>query len=366
MKGGDCLLDGYPGKWDSITWRKYGKRAPGDPRADFYYLHFAHQCAKKRKYCVPAGVDIMQLIFHLYEYGSSSYFGRTSPSPGRRGRSLDYRVLIPLSHDFGRCVFYTKESISSLESRLQLRKPDFFDRVLGIMAYGDVDTICFNETLDIIVPGYSPANNRLRNSFKDPEKIRDPRDRSYLLAGAATLRKDLRSPGIRSLIQNHTWKVQDEIFLSENVLPVDQYVDLLNDSRFFLVPPGMAGWSPRVWDAIYAGSIPAIVSENTKFPFERFFDFSLFSVFLNTSDVGRDPGIIEETLRQIPMTTVEAMHREALRVREAFYWNEEEILRETSAGEETVHGPLFYLEAELEIRKKHLEFLGLWPSEVNE
>ena len=56
--------------------------------------------------------------------------------------------------------------------------------------------------------------------------------------------------------------------------PVDNYLLRLQQSRFCLVPRGVAGWTPRTFEVIAMGCIPVLISDYTIYPFQQLLDYS--------------------------------------------------------------------------------------------
>jgi len=63
----------------------------------------------------------------------------------------------------------------------------------------------------------------------------------------------------------------------------------MQDSYFAYCPSGRAPWSVRSWHAILYLSIPIIFVDNIIEPFERFLNYSAFSVKVNTTEAYIEP-----------------------------------------------------------------------------
>ena len=104
----------------------------------------------------------------------------------------------------------------------------------------------------------------------------------------------------------------------------------------------MAGWSPRVNDAIYAGCIPVLTAEGTHYPFSTSLDWTKFSVRLLPTDLDR----IEEILAAIPIEKVEELQRNLMLVRDAFIYSSDEAPED----ELKRRGPMFWALQEAKTR----------------
>ncbi len=68
-------------------------------------------------------------------------------------------------------------------------------------------------------------------------------------------------------------------------------------SRFTLCPPGWNPWSPRLFDAVAAGSIPVIISDDWEPPFSFILNYRDLSIRVAEDDVGR----LKDILLAIPI-----------------------------------------------------------------
>lgn len=151
-----------------------------------------------------------------------------------------------------------------------------------------------------------------------------PSERTKLFTYAYPPGGDSRAPGIRRKIFEHKWTRDDDLILrNSHFSSVSEYGDALNSSRFWIVPPGDVGWSADAWEALFAGSIPVIIASNTTFPFDKILNYTDFTVQIPIEEVQNDPGVIEQTLRVIPLHVLETMHDYALAVRSAFIYTQD-------------------------------------------
>ena len=96
------------------------------------------------------------------------------------------------------------------------------------------------------------------------------------------------------------------------------YVELVHNSTFCLMPRGDTPSSRRLFDAIVGGCIPVIISDNIFLPWMTHLDYSNFTVHIDESAVLTDPRIVERVLRHFTPDQVEAMQRRLAEVRHHF------------------------------------------------
>uniref|UniRef100_A0A7S3A7Q6 Exostosin GT47 domain-containing protein n=1 Tax=Rhodosorus marinus TaxID=101924 RepID=A0A7S3A7Q6_9RHOD len=189
------------------------------------------------------------------------------------GRDWGGRLIVPMAHDFGGCaLFYFSEralqsaryrehlsgiygedihttsrrSPESILRRLAGRAPMLVDQIV-VGAMGDYDTPCFQRETDIVVPAYVDHLTLNVTVIKSS-------DRQYLLYFGGTLKFDLRKRQIRKKIMDKKfYKHEDQQnlhFFNDR----QQYSAAIDNSAFCIGPPGVVGWTGRVWEAIYAGT----------------------------------------------------------------------------------------------------------------
>merc|ERR1712216_875441 len=60
--------------------------------------------------------------------------------------------------------------------------------------------------------------------------------------------------------------------------PVSHYAGVMGNSQFCLCPKGASSYTSRVFEALYAGCVPVILSDDVRLPFADLVDWSEFSI----------------------------------------------------------------------------------------
>jgi len=95
---------------------------------------------------------------------------------------------------------------------------------------------------------------------------------------------------------------------------MQEYISVLNNTKFCLVPHGVVGWTFRFGEAIIVGCIPVVISDYTVLPFADLIDFTKFVIFVKEYELP----ILQDILREIPLATLEGMQRALKMMRTAF------------------------------------------------
>lgn len=84
------------------------------------------------------------------------------------------------------------------------------------------------------------------------------------------------------------------------------------NARFCFVPRGKSGWSLRLFEVLFAGCVPVVISDKWELPFEDFLDVTKFVIKWPSTQIG--PGLLLY-LRSLPDSEVQLYMDEIRRVR---------------------------------------------------
>ncbi|CAA0837058.1 Probable glycosyltransferase [Striga hermonthica] len=129
---------------------------------------------------------------------------------------------------------------------------------------------------------------------------------------------------IRSLLLQH-WKDKDDDIKVFEKMPLspsnnnsNSYKEMMESSKFCLCPSGYEVASPRIPEAIYAGCVPVLISENYVLPFSDVLDWDRFSVRV---PVDKLPNL-KRILMGIGEDEYEALHHGVKQVQRHFLVND--------------------------------------------
>lgn len=243
-------------------------------------------------------------------------------------------VVMTFSHDFGRC---NKGILNVLDARRGYVQPAERHRRLTSWApMGDLNSQCFYPDQDVIIPSRTCLQDSLYESFQDVSKIKPARRRSVLVTfkgrtniwAGSIVRNKLAcdrplSPG------KLTGGDKLEVYW-QTYKPWHNYIQMVNETIFCVLPRGTTGWATRTIDVAYGGCIPVLIGQETQHIFWDVLDWSKFAVFVNEWDLER----LEDILLSYTWEQVEQMQANLVLVRDAFIYpsvgKEKEALQERS------------------------------------
>jgi len=355
VRAGDCSISSEgkngenAGMWDKWMWEQFRVHDPEIRNPDFFFFYVPQYCWFHFGRCsvVTDGTKYPFLTREMFRimFDYSTFNAKHD--------AYDYRLVVPLSYDFGRGTYNFGRNLTRLLEEFVMYKIDFLEKAIVLSPYGDTDTPFFDDLRDIVVPPYSPQTEKLVESFGEPSSIAVPSERRWLLFIAATPQFDARAPGLRRKVLDFKFKHKTDMLMYWQILNPFDYFRSMNSSKFCLVLPGMTGWTSRLFDSIYAGCIPVIVSHRTQFPFGNILTYREFSIQLDTTDVEQNPGIIEDTLAEISDADIVKLHQNCVDLRESFFY-----LDQYSGS----HSPYKYITEELRLKRERLRKLGYWPA----
>uniref|UniRef100_A0A7S3EF44 Exostosin GT47 domain-containing protein n=1 Tax=Rhodosorus marinus TaxID=101924 RepID=A0A7S3EF44_9RHOD len=252
------------------------------------------------------------------------------------GRNWTGRFVVPFSHDFGGCVRFAMEE--KLKEELIVGQPPVLQQSVVLSAFGDWDdSNCFDLKKDIVMPAYIDYE-----SLDAVNEIPKSSKRRYMIYFAGTLDFDLRKRGIRKTLTDKKNYKHPEKHVLDRLETRAEYNYVLHNTIFCVGPPGVVGWTGRVWEALYSGCIPVFLSEKTKHPWEEYVDYRKFSIMLDYSFADKLEGFLEA----MDMKEIERLQEEGQKYKEMF------IYRPPFNQED---GPFSFMFKSLRERKETLE-----------
>lgn len=120
---------------------------------------------------------------------------------------------------------------------------------------------------------------------------------------------------IRKMLLNH-WKDKDSLVQVHEYLG-QNYTQLMGLSKFCLCPSGYEVASPRVVEAINAGCVPVIISQNYSLPFSDVMNWNQFSLEIPVEKIPE----IKTILQNVSETKYMKLQMNVRRVRRHFVMN---------------------------------------------
>merc|ERR1712080_90699 len=78
-----------------------------------------------------------------------------------------------------------------------------------------------------------------------------------------------------------------KVFVAQN-LSIPEMHGVMGNARFCLVPKGKSAWSLRLYEALFAGCVPVVLSDFWELPFEAFLHVPGFVIKWPMGEVGDD------------------------------------------------------------------------------
>ncbi|XP_010533124.1 PREDICTED: xylogalacturonan beta-1,3-xylosyltransferase isoform X2 [Tarenaya hassleriana] len=187
------------------------------------------------------------------------------------------------------------------------RNPKLFEKFIRGLCNANTSE-GFRPNVDVSIPEIYLPKGRLGPSFHG----QSPRSRPILAFFAGRTHGE-----IRKILFKHWKNKDDEIQVYESLPPDKDYAKMMEQSKFCLCPSGWEVASPREVEAIYAGCVPVIISENYSLPFQDVLNWDSFSIQIPVSEI-RD---IKTILQRVSSRRYLRMYMRVMEVKRHFVLN---------------------------------------------
>lgn len=231
-----------------------------------------------------------------------SYINSIAPHWSARG-GADH--VFAFTYDQGICMDHA--SFRAEESELARKVTRLLNNSIVLSSLGDLDSPCFHKSSNIVIPPtlegkldnrYVPLDYRKTlvhfrgkvNELKDGI-MWDPEELGYMKSRGLVIGQHY-SHGVRAKLMD-MFSGRPGWVVSDGMISRGAYLEEMRNSVFCIAPRGYAGWSVRLYEALMSRCIPVIIADNTLLPFERFIDWTEFSVRVAESDLDKLPSTLE-------------------------------------------------------------------------
>jgi len=144
---------------------------------------------------------------------------------------------------------------------------------------------CYQGWKDIMIPGF------LEKWTIDHLSRRDKDDRPFVAAYHGADNADMNIYNYANTTVRNTLRTlnYERMSVGNRFNVLSHYFDRIGNSHFCFVPKGLGYWSNRLYEVIFAGCIPVILSDEIRLPFGDFIKWDEVSIKLPTEDFERDP-----------------------------------------------------------------------------
>ncbi|TQD74116.1 hypothetical protein C1H46_040337 [Malus baccata] len=163
-----------------------------------------------------------------------------------------------------------------------------------------------------VVADKYPYWNRSNGNLDPPNLGQAPKSRPILAFFAGRVHRP-----VRPILLDHWKDKDDEVQVYEKLPKGLNYTKFMGQSKFCLCPSGFEVASPRIVEAIYAGCVPVLISDNYTLLFSDVLDWSKFSVQIPVDKIPE----IKTILQAIPFDKYLKMQKRVYRVRRHFVLN---------------------------------------------
>ena len=193
-----------------------------------------------------------------------------------------------------------------------------------LVAEGDRTKNHTNPFKDIVVPGFSTvkpipqsaAERSILAAFRGSTRM------SIALRDGTKIKKD---NDLRLSLEKELLSQEDVIFSGAKVLS-NEYVGELSRSKFIICPRGITPWTRRVFDGLFAGAVPVVISDDIEFPFEADIDWSLFTIKISEKDAIKPNFLVNRLRALVDNGTYQRKLELLYQFRDNFDWDRSEVL----------------------------------------
>ncbi|KAK7264877.1 hypothetical protein RJT34_32490 [Clitoria ternatea] len=191
--------------------------------------------------------------------------------------------------------------------RVSYANPHLFKYFIRVLCNANTSE-GFRPNRDVSIPEvYLPVGK-----LGPPNMAQHPNNRKILAFFAGGAHGKIRKKMLK------LWKEKDEEIQVHEYLPKGQdYTKLMGLSKFCLCPSGYEVASPRVVEAIYAGCVPVIISDNYSLPFNDVLNWSQFSMEIAVDRIPQ----IKTILQNVSRDKYRELYSNVRRVRRHFVIN---------------------------------------------
>ena len=217
-------------------------------------------------------------------------------------RSQGRDHVFTLTHDIGACIAPVQELRHAI---LITNTGELLNRKEAFSAYTSMYTPGYQNSHDLSLPCFSPwkdivappmINDEFMLGWHNAQKKNkvDANTRNLLATFRGTI---IDKPGWSFYSRGIRQKWLDKYAFNENIKitavhPREgfgskaanyqaTYRKDFTSSKYCLCPPGWATWTPRLFEALLLGCIPAVVADHNLLPFSRRIDYTQFAVHIS-------------------------------------------------------------------------------------
>jgi len=295
-------------------WVMHSDCATDDPEeADYFFVPFYSACISTKDEKIAKEMNAMYLN-QLKREDIAKYYKR------RDGRDFIF-LWSSECYDFpewdkyvARSVFLNVEGLP-----IQCDDIDFFNEQ-NSEKFGQHCTHCLwcsHEWKDIIIPGFIEKWSIDRLIARD----RDYRSLIACYHGSDSTEMSIyryANTTVRNTIQS--LNEYSGLSVGRRFPIVTEYFDRIGECSYCFVPKGLGYWSNRLYEIVFAGCIPVILSDEIRLPFPDFIEWEKISLKFPTKDFERDPYHYVQMLHHLYQDKNEEVHRMRVRLRKARCW----------------------------------------------